>query len=312
MVATAVAVGVSVSAAIATEGYMAIEAYSGKVLVASQSETKKSAGPMTSLATAILVLDWARVSKTDIGRKVIVPPSAPLAGPNPLGLAAGDQIKLRDALYSCLLRNDAAAASTLATFIGVELEMKRGRRTSNPEGTFVKEMNVLAKSLNMRRTKFANSHGLAASGKNGTTCVSDMARLSIYAMRDTGFAYYAKQASRQVSFYPQGGSAKTVTVKNQNLLLGKLAVNGVRAAGGGLNGESLSVSSQRSPIVNELPDGRSSIRNRRLIVVVYDSNQAGARAQQLIGQGWKLYDQWEASGFNNSADGKDIIRVPVL
>ncbi len=75
-----------------------------------------------------------------------------------MGLRPGDRIPLRNALYSALLGSDNVSAQTLAHHVGFAMLRQRGRE-GDPVKAFVAEMNVLARGLGMRRTKFANAHG---------------------------------------------------------------------------------------------------------------------------------------------------------
>ena len=59
----------------AAESYFVVEAHSGKVLVAHEATVKKPVASLTKVATAIVVLDWAEVTRTDLGTPAIVPHS---------------------------------------------------------------------------------------------------------------------------------------------------------------------------------------------------------------------------------------------
>ena len=104
----------------AAESVMVLEAYSGKVLIASNSTEKRPVASLTKIATGVVALDWASALGVDIATyKITVPLTITrVGGPNPMGLKPGDQLTLRDALYSALLGSDNLAALTVADHVG--------------------------------------------------------------------------------------------------------------------------------------------------------------------------------------------------
>jgi len=296
---------------IAAESYITLEAHSGRVLLAANPDKKRPVASLTKVATAKVVLDWAKVSQTSLSSMVTVPPSAlTFGGPNPLGLQPGDRMSLRDALYSTLLGSDNIAAYTLANHVGSAL-LTRRRQGGDTLKTFVKEMNQLAKALGMRKTRFSSPHGLELRSK-GYSTAADIARLCVHAMRDTGFTFYVKQKSRSISVTSASGDRRSFNVGNTNSLLGQLGVNGIRTGFTAAAGQCIAVNSHKDPIVRKINEKRSQIRNRDLVVVVLGSADRIGRTKQLITQSWPLYDQWLAAGSPVSPKGKELIVVPRL
>ena len=296
----------------ASESYIAVEAHSGKVLLAANSEKKRPVASLTKIATAKVVLDWAKVSKVSLATPITVPQSAfTFTSANPMRVQPGDRLSLRDAIYSALMGSDNIAAHTLADYVGQSMLAHRGR-TGDPQKAFVGEMNNLAKALGMRRTKFATSTGLDLPKAKGYSTASDMARLSIYAMRDNGFGFYVKQKTRTIYVIKPDGRKLAYKVANTNPLLGQSGVNGIETGTTAAAGQCLAVNAHRKPVVKKITAERSQIRYRDLIVVVLGSPDRKARASQLITQAWPLYDQWAASGYPVSAKGRELIRVPQL
>ena len=300
------------STAFSAESYIAMEAHSGKVLLAANSEQKRPVASLTKICTVKVVLDWARASRTSLATQVIVPQSAVMfGGPNPMGLQPGDRITLRDALYSAMMGSDNLAAQTLADHVGRSMLAHR-RRSGDPQKAFVTEMNHLARALGMRRTRFATAHGLDLPGRKGYSTASDIARLSVYAMRDTGFVFYVKQKTRTIQVTKLDGRKLSYKVTNTNPLLGRLGVNGIKTGTTIAAGQCISVNAHRKPLVTKLTDGRSQIRKRDLIVVVLGSANRVNRSHQLISQAWPMYDQWAAAGYPLTQKGRELIRVPQL
>jgi len=215
------------SSAQAADSYIVVEAHSGKVLLQKNQTKRRPVASLTKIATAAIVLDWSKVTGTSLNTTVVVPrEAAQTGGSNPMGLRPGDHITLRNALYSALLGSDNVAALTLSTYVGADINMKRSKG-SNAISTFVGEMNTLARTLGMNSTNFVNPHGLDTGGNIGKSTAEDIARLSIYAMRNPAMAFYTKQRSRQVSYF-SAGQKRSFTVKNTNALLGQMSINGLK------------------------------------------------------------------------------------
>jgi D-alanyl-D-alanine carboxypeptidase (penicillin-binding protein 5/6) len=173
-------------------------------------------------------------------------------------------------------------------------------------------MNQLAKALGMRRTRFASPHGLGLQRKKTYSTAADMARMSVHAMRDVGFAFYVKQKSRTITVIDPEGSKRSFTVRNTNPLIGELGVNGIKTGLTTEAGQCIAVNSHRSPIVKKIDDTKSTIRKRDLLVVILGSDDRIGRAKQLIAEAWPLYDQWAEAGYPVSAKGREFISVPQL
>jgi len=296
----------------AAESYLVMEAHSGRVLLAVDPEKKRPVASLTKIATSKVVLDWAKVSQTGLSAMASVPQSALTFGaPNPMGLRAGDRISLRDALYSARLGSDNIAAQTLSDHVGRAL-LARRQHNGDPQKVFVSEMNKLAKALGMRRTRFSTAHGLDLPGKKGYSTASDMARLSVHAMRDIGFTFYVKQKSRTITVIGIDGRKRSFKVANTNPLLGNMGINGIKTGLTTAAGQCIAVNAHRSQIVKKISATRSQVRKRDLVVVVLGSTDRIGRAKQLITQAWPLYDQWAAAGYQVSPKGKELIVVPKL
>lgn len=291
------------------ESSIVVEAFSGRILLANEAAKRRPVASLTKVATAKMALDWAKVTGVDLGTMAVVPASAALTGgANPMGLRPGDRISLRNALYSALMGSDNIAAETLADHVGRAILRNRGIG-ADPVEAFVKEMNVLAKALGMTRTKFENPHGMDHGGKRGSSTAMDMARLCIYAMRDSGFAFFVKQKGRPISF-ERGGQTVEFTVRNTNELLGELEVSGIKTGLTNQAGQCLATSSERAPHVVKLSDGKSRVTSRRLICVVLGSPDRFGRTRALIPQGWALYDDWMAKGAMVTDAGRELLQVP--
>lgn len=133
--------------------YIAIEANSGKLLFSSNAEAKRPVASLSQVATAMVTLDWVARTRLPLDTFIAVPQEAfGLRAGNPMDLQPGDRLTLRDALYSTLLGSDNVSALTIASFVGRDLVSRRGG--GSPIAAFVTEMNNLARSLRMAKTRF--------------------------------------------------------------------------------------------------------------------------------------------------------------
>lgn len=294
----------------APESLMVVEAYSGKVLIATNAGAKRPIASLTKIATAAVAVDWATATGTDLGAMVTVPQTITLVGgPNPMNLQPGDQMTLRDALYSVLLGSDNLAALTIADHVGREIANRRGR-SDDPVVIFVGEMNQLAKAVGATSTRFANPHGLDRPGAKQFSTAADVARLSIYAMRRNPITFITSKQDRQVSVV-SAGVKRNFNLKNTNELAGETGILGVKTGTTAAAGPCVSVCMDRDPLVRQKADGSKGATPRRLIVVVLNHPDRFNRARSLLRQGWTVYDQWLAGGALIQNKDREILSVPM-
>ncbi len=294
----------------APESVMVMEAYSGKVLIASNASVRRPIASLTKIATGAVAVDWAIATSQDIATlNLTVPQTITLVGgPNPMNLQPGDQITLRDALYSALLGSDNLAALTIADNVGREILTRRGK-SGDPVSAFVDEMNRLSKAIGMTQTRYANPHGLEREGAKAYSTAADVARISIYAMRQNAFSFIVRQSERQISVTGATGK-RSYRIKNTNELVGEAGILGVKTGTTNAAGPCVSVCMDRDPLVRQKPDGSKGATPRRLIVVVLNNPDRFNRARGLLRQGWDIYDPWLSAGALVQDRNREMINVP--
>jgi D-alanyl-D-alanine carboxypeptidase (penicillin-binding protein 5/6) len=291
----------------AQEAHIVVEAYSGKVLSASGATTKRSVASLTKIATAIVAVDWATATQSDLGAITIsIPESASLIGDSTsLGLRIGDTMTIRDALYASLLSSDNYAAHAIAHHIGTDILARRGKAGA-PVQTFVAEMNILAKAVLAKNTRFTNPHGIDLEPKPGYSTAADMARFSIHAMRRNPITFITRQESREIKI---NGIAKTIN--NTNELTGETGILGIKTGTTQKAGACLATCMDRDPLVVTKVDGNKGVTPRRLIVVVLNSQQDRfTRSRKLMRDGWAYYDAWIAAGAPVKDAKHEILATP--
>ena len=277
------------------DSYIVVDLHSKKILSAREVNKKRQVASLTKITTAVVVLDWAKVTGVDLGQNIIIPQSAlSIGGPNQLKLRPGDQLSIRDALYCSVLGSNNWTAEALAYHVGKDL-LIRGGKNGDPVKEFVKHMNALAVEYGSKYTIFINPHGMDHQGKTPYSTASDVARLTIYAMEKAAFSFICSQAERKVSILSIGGR-KEFIVKNTNKILNVDGIDGVKTGLTSRAGPCLVVTAAKQPIVSELADGNKQVTPRRLVVVVLGASDRFGAARSLLLRGWQKFETWNRSG----------------
>ena len=84
-------------AAQAPESVMVVEAYSGKILVASNATLKRPVASLNKIATAVVAIDWANAAGLEIANVTITAPQTVVlvGGRTPMNLQGGERRGLR-------------------------------------------------------------------------------------------------------------------------------------------------------------------------------------------------------------------------
>jgi D-alanyl-D-alanine carboxypeptidase (penicillin-binding protein 5/6) len=272
--------------------YVVADDKTGHILAESHVNDKLQIGSLTKIATAVIVLDWARLGGHTLDQPVIMPVDPAASGTNPVGFQPGDEVSLRDLLYAALLQSDNIAADALAQFVGRDLP-QNGSGTIPPTARFVAEMNVLARSQGMLRTRFLNPSGLDDAERPFSTA-ADLGRLTHLALSKADFRFFVAQKERRISI-KRAGVTSDYLLRNTNELLGVQGIDGVKTGQTARAGSCLIISAAREPIVVQEGE-RSIVTPRRLIVVVLGSSDRFRDAARLLERGVSLYDEWAAAG----------------
>src|SRR2546423_5619422 len=281
----------------ARTAYVIIDAQTGFVLEQAEARDKRQIGSLTKVATAMVVLDWSEKRGGDVKQVATIPPEAFVGtGENLIGFQPGDRVALRDLLYAALVQSDNVAAYTLASVVGTALQsVLPEARKGGPVAVFVGQMNFLAKSLRMDRTRFTNPHGIDTDVKPMPySTAADLTRLTRYAINKPAFRFYVSQKERQIAF-ERGTQKKAYMLRNTNELLGTGGVDGVKTGKTARAGDCLILSAHRDPEIQKQGE-RTKVTPRNLIVVLLGSANRFTEGGQLLARGWQLYDQWAAAG----------------
>lgn len=174
-----------------------IEAQTGTVLYEKNPDERRAMASTTKIMTALLTIEAG-----DLDREFTVDPLAIRVEGTSMGLREGDRVSRRDLLYGILLPsgNDAANAAAVSV--------------SGSIPAFVRLMNSRAQELGLSDTHFVTPSGLDAEGHY--TTARDLAKLTVFAMKDETFRSVVSCSSAEVEF---GDPPYKRTLYNSNKML---------------------------------------------------------------------------------------------
>jgi D-alanyl-D-alanine carboxypeptidase (penicillin-binding protein 5/6) len=158
-----------------------IDGDSGQILWARDANTSTPPASLTKIATALVVLDHARLAET----VTVELDSRRMPGSTVMGVHPGDVLTVEDLLYGLMLPSGNDAALALA------------RHVAGTREGFADLMNEKVRSLGLTGTHFANPHGLDAAGHLSTAY--DMAMLAREGMRNSVFQSLAAARTYETS-----------------------------------------------------------------------------------------------------------------
>jgi len=127
---------------LAAQAGILVDLDSKRVLWAKDAGSRRAPASLAKMMTAMVAVDLAGLDRT-----LTVPDGATGVEPNLMGLAAGDQVSVRELLYGLFLDSGNDAAETLGQAIV-------------PRARFIAEMNARAAGWGLRDTAFSNPSGL--------------------------------------------------------------------------------------------------------------------------------------------------------
>jgi len=229
-----------------------MDAGTGRILHAREAHLRWPPASTTKILTAIIAIERLPAG-------AIVTVSARAAAQRRgavVGLGTGEKWPARDLLLAMMLRsaNDAAVAVAEAA--------------SGSAERFVEEMNVKARQLGARESRFVSPHGFEAPGNHSTAF--DLALIARHALRNPDFAAMARTATWELT----RPGRPPLHLVNTNRLLGRYpGADGVKTGWTAASGPSLVGSATR--------DGR------QILVVVLNSRDLFGDAEQLLDLGFR-------------------------
>ena len=233
-----------------------IETDSGRILHATNPDTRNYPASLTKMMTMYMIFDALTTGKVTPSTRLSVSRRAANQSPSKLGLAVGSSITVNDAILALVTKSANDVAVIVAEALG------------GTEKRFALAMTSKARKLGMVRTTFRNASGLP--NRSQLSTARDMARLARALLRDFP-GYYHYFATK--SFRHDGR-----TYKNHNKLLASYdGADGIKTGYIRASGFNLVASVKRSGV--------------RIIGVVFGGKTSRSRDKHmktLLDKGFRL------------------------
>ena len=245
-VTAAILGGVSAAEARPVQASIVVDAATGEVLSASNSNTSTYPASLTKMMTLYLLFEAMQDGRVKLTDTITFSRYAAGQSATNLNVDGGDRISVETAILALVVRSANDAATAIAEHLG------------GTEAGFARLMTNKAQMLGMTRTTFRNANGLPDSKQR--TTARDMATLSVALIRD--FPQYYGYFKR-TSFKYRG-----VTYRGHNKLLKSFkGYDGIKTGYIRASGFNLASSAER--------DGR------RLVVVVLGGTSPSMRDRKV-------------------------------
>ncbi|WP_240229277.1 SPOR domain-containing protein [Devosia lacusdianchii] len=223
-----------------------VDAKSGQVLYEEAADSRRYPASVAKVMTLYVLFQELSAGNIRLSTKMTVSRHAAAAVPTKLGLRAGAEITVEDAIKSLVTLSANDMARVIAEHI------------SGSEEKFAERMTATARALGMRNTTYRNASGLPDGGQ--ITTVRDQAIL--------GIAIYQHFPSYYEFFQTRSFSYGRNTYGNHNRVLGYMgAVDGIKTGYINAAGSNLLTAARK--------DGR------HIVVVAFGFNSAGARDEKV-------------------------------
>jgi D-alanyl-D-alanine carboxypeptidase len=180
---------------------MALDANAGTVLHNQAGDELRHPASLTKMMTLYMTFELIELGRLSYASKITMTEEAAAAAPSKLGLTAGEEIDVLDAIKALITKSANDVAIALAQHIG------------GSEQNFARLMTLKAREIGMTKTTFTNASGLP--DPQQVTTARDMLTLALK-LQDEFPRHYQLFATRTFTY---GGR----TYRNHNVLLGRYA-----------------------------------------------------------------------------------------
>ncbi|MDR1630012.1 MAG: hypothetical protein LBS36_07360 [Oscillospiraceae bacterium] len=180
----------------------------GTIIIEKNADQQRSPAGLAGIAVAIAAIENSENLDEAVTVKNAILQETYGTGTQGVGLKNDEQIKIIDLLYALMLTSASDAAVVLANHIGGSTE------------DFLKLMNETAQKAGCTNTQFTNVIGVDDDNQYSTA--QDIARLTLYALKNTNFDKIAKSVSYKIG--PTNlSNERTVYTTNLMMLRGYTA-----------------------------------------------------------------------------------------
>ena len=223
---------------------IAVDAYTGEVLVARGSQTRWNPASLTKIMTLYQLFDALERGKVTMRTRIKLSRRASRQPPSKLGIGMGRTISVSDAIPALAVKS----ANDIAVAVGEHL--------AGSETKFARRMTATARRLGMSKTTFRNASGLHHPSQ--VTTARDMAILAVAMRRD--FPQYYEYFGRKVFRY-----GRRVFGTHNRMLKSYSGMDGLKTGYIFKSGFNLAASVGR--------------RDKRIVAVVLGANSSAQRSR---------------------------------
>jgi len=229
-----------------------VDAGTGEVLFARHADSPRYPASVTKVMTMYLVFEALEKGNVHLDDVITVSPLAASQPPSKLGLAAGQTIRLDDAMRATTVRSANDMAMVLAEHVG------------GSQARFAAMATLKAEELGMGQTRYINPNGLPDSRQ--LTSARDLAILARAIMRDYP-QYYSYFGIHDWTY--QGREYRNTN----GLLLGGNGYDGIKTGFTNASGYNLAASAVRDGkrVITIVLGGRSSITRNAHVAALMDT-----------------------------------------
>jgi D-alanyl-D-alanine carboxypeptidase (penicillin-binding protein 5/6) len=181
--------------------YAVVDFDSGEVVAEKSLSQNLSIASLTKIMTAVTALDLISPDET-----ITVTANASQAIPTKIVLDPGEKLTVQELLHAVLLTSANDAAQALSDGIDAKYN----------EEVFIDAMNMKARYIGLKNSRFANPQGF--DDKENYSTVEDLAVLSHYAL--THYPLISEIVKKEVEYLPATVSHKRYVLYNWNGLIG--------------------------------------------------------------------------------------------
>lgn len=243
-----------------------VDAGTGEVLFARHADSRRYPASVTKVMTLYLAFEALEKGQVTLDDVITVSPLAASQPPSKLGLAAGQTIRLDDAMRATAVRSANDMAMSIAEHVG------------GSQARFAAMATLKAEELGMTQTRYVNPNGLPDSRQ--LTSARDLAILARAVMRDYP-QYYSYFGLHDWSY--QGRAYRNTN----GLLLGGNGYDGIKTGFTNASGYNLAASAVRDGkrIITIVLGGRSSLTRNTHVAQLMDT---GFEVERRRGAGERI------------------------
>jgi D-alanyl-D-alanine carboxypeptidase len=229
-----------------------VDAGTGEVLFARHADSRRYPASVTKMMTLYLTFEALEKGTATLDDVLTVSPLAASQPPSKLGLAAGQTIRLDDAMRATTVRSANDMAMAIAEHIG------------GSQARFASMATLKAEELGMTQTRYVNPNGLPDSRQ--LTSARDLAILARAVMRDYP-QYYSYFGLHDWNY--QGRDYRNTN----GLLLGGNGYDGIKTGFTNASGYNLAASAVRNGkrVITIVLGGRSSATRNAHVAALMDT-----------------------------------------